>query len=103
MLFSRWAVFVQCFDGDGCCGDDCRVGVVVLLVVVMLMVVVWKLVFMLVVAVVIMVVVAGGCCAMSTWKKPLAAASVSLSQFLARPRLVESSHFLFLSLRHLRS
>ena len=70
---------MQCFDGDGCCGDDCRVGVVVLLVVVMLMVVVWKLVFMLVVAVVIMVVVAGGCCAMSTWKKPLAAASVSLS------------------------
>ena len=56
MLFSRWAVFVQCFDGDGCGGDNCCAGVVVLLVVVivvvvMLMVVGWKLGFMLVVIV----------------------------------------------------
>ena len=99
-LVSRpWLNFVMSF----CCVGVVMLLVVVIVVVVMLMVVVWKLVFMLVVAVVIMVVVAGGCCAMSTWKKPLAAASVSLSQFLARPRLVESSHFLFLSLRHLRS
>lgn len=46
MLFLRWTVFVQYFDGNGCWGDDCCVGVVVLLVVVivvvvMLMVVVW--------------------------------------------------------------
>ena len=124
MFFLRRTVSVQCFDGDGCCGDDCRVGVVVLLVVVMLMVVVWKLVFLLVVAVVIMVVFAAGCCDVdggclvfmlvvavvmmvvvvqcppgrNLWQPP-----PSLSQFLARPRLVESSHFLFLSLRHLRS
>ena len=56
MLLSRWTVFVQCFDGDACGGDNCCAGVVVLLVVVivvvvMLMVVVWKLVFLLVVTV----------------------------------------------------
>ena len=95
---------MQYFDGNGCWGDDCCVGVVVLLVVVivvvvMLMVVVWKLIFMLVVAVVMMVVVVQCPPGRNLWQPP-----PSLSQFLARPRLVESStHFLFLSLRHLRS
>ena len=94
---------MQYFDGNGCWGDDCCVGVVVLLVVVivvvvMLMVVVWKLIFMLMVAVVMMVVVVQCPPGRNLWQPP-----PSLSQFLARPRLVESSHFLFLSLRHLRS
>ena len=95
MLFLRCTVFVQCFDGDCCCGDDCRAvgchrgccdvdgGC---------------LVFMLVVAVVMMVVVVQCPPGRNLWQPP-----PSLSQFLARPRLVESSHFLFLSHRHLRS